>query len=238
MTRAVAGIAALVVALAAAAPGAGARSHVGHHSNSKKTVAKRRPAHRTKKKASVRKPPTKRPVKKRRVARKPTPPRALAPGLPALAAPVPLAGPPAVLADTPVAGVATGPPPAGLATPTRDALSGAPPAPAPSATPPVSLPHGTTVTASDRGDGLFAFMLTSRTVAAGLLHLTLYNADASEHDLSVRFADGNTVSLVHVDGGSGTVRQTDATLPAGTYVLFCALPGHEAAGMHATLKVI
>ena len=112
------------------------------------------------------------------------------------------------------------------------------PTPAADPAPAVTPSHATTVTASDRDDGSFAFTLSSATVYAGAIRFGLVNRDASPHDLNARAADGTVTPLAAVDPGPGTFADASVSLPAGTYTLFCSLPGHEAAGMRATLRVV
>ena len=56
--------------------------------------------------------------------------------------------------------------------------------------------------------------------------------------ITVKNPDGTTTALTSVAPGAGSLAQADATLGPGTYTLFCALPGHEAAGMRASLLVV
>jgi plastocyanin len=84
----------------------------------------------------------------------------------------------------------------------------------------------------------FSIQLSRPTVAAGALILQLVNRGEDPHDLHVRPAAGGAdVLSVGLTDPFGGVSDTNGTLPAGTYTLYCSLPGHEAAGMHATLSV-
>jgi plastocyanin len=69
-----------------------------------------------------------------------------------------------------------------------------------------------------------------------------YTAKAGEIDVEY-INDGNighTLLIKKVSGFKLTVGKTDdgtVNLKAGTYTLYCDIPGHEAAGMEATLTV-
>jgi plastocyanin len=121
-----------------------------------------------------------------------------------------------------------------------DASPSGPPAPAtqaPSGDPaaPPAAPSAARVQATARE---FSLVLSRATISAGALTLELVNRGEDPHDLHVRPAAGGAdlLAIATTDpfGGLGS---SDGALPAGTYTLYCALPGHEAAGMHATLTV-
>jgi hypothetical protein len=83
----------------------------------------------------------------------------------------------------------------------------------------------------------FSLQLSRPTVAAGALILELVNRGEDPHDLHVRPAAGGA-DVLTIDRTEPTVvASATGTLPAGAYTLYCALPGHEAAGMHAALTV-
>jgi plastocyanin len=65
------------------------------------------------------------------------------------------------------------------------------------------------------------------------VELTLENKGVVEHDIVVEELDDR--ELVYADAGQ-TVTET-VTVPAGTYVFYCSIPGHRAAGMEGTLTV-
>jgi len=99
-------------------------------------------------------------------------------------------------------------------------------------TPPLSRFLG--VTASD-SDG-FRLTLSRPVVGAGLVTFELRNDDSGPHDLVVRpSAGGDEIGrLDEVEPGG--VRRKGIELAQGNWYLFCSLEGHEAAGMHATLR--
>jgi len=69
------------------------------------------------------------------------------------------------------------------------------------------------------------------TIAAGTM-LTVVNAGATSHNLTVE-GGPHTPDL---NGGKATVLDT-STLTPGTYIVYCSIEGHRAAGMEAKLKV-
>ena len=80
----------------------------------------------------------------------------------------------------------------------------------------------------------FAFAPSNLTVSAGqTVRLTLNNKGAIDHDLTVRGLDATT-GLV-ATGASKVLTFTPTV--AGSYEYYCAVPGHEAAGMKGTLTV-
>ena len=87
--------------------------------------------------------------------------------------------------------------------------------------------------------------------------LTVHAQDALKFDKTDYTAKAGDLTIGYVDDGSwthtllikekpdfklqvssrGDSKSAKVTLPAGTYTLFCDVPGHEAAGMKATLNV-
>lgn len=65
---------------------------------------------------------------------------------------------------------------------------------------------------------------------AGCIEVTYTNEGSVAHTLLVKDQPGFKLSIGDTD--TGTV-----TLEAGTYTIYCDIPGHEAAGMHAELTV-
>lgn len=65
---------------------------------------------------------------------------------------------------------------------------------------------------------------------AGCNEITYENDGGVAHTLLIKDVDGFKLSIGDTD--TGTV-----ALDAGTYTLYCDIPGHEAAGMHAELTV-
>jgi hypothetical protein len=116
------------------------------------------------------------------------------------------------------------------------------PAPAPVVTPPESdptLPAPGPVAARVQVTAReWTLQLSRPSIAAGAVILQLVNRGEDPHDLHARPAGGGADLLtIGQTDGFGTVADTSGTLPAGSYTLYCSLPGHEAAGMHATLTV-
>jgi len=65
---------------------------------------------------------------------------------------------------------------------------------------------------------------------AGCIEVTYTNEGNIAHTLLVKGESGFKLSVGDTDTGN-------VDLPAGTYVLFCDVSGHEAAGMEAELTV-
>ena len=71
-------------------------------------------------------------------------------------------------------------------------------------------------------------------VPAGPVKVTLRNEDTQLHTLSV---EGQPKFKKLEATGKGESASGTLDVGPGTYTLFCEVPGHRAAGMHATLKV-
>lgn len=74
------------------------------------------------------------------------------------------------------------------------------------------------------------------TATAGDQVIAYLGIDSQKHTLIVT-DDSDTRIGKEAEVTGGEVDTIDATLPAGTYSLICTVPGHEAAGMTATLTV-
>lgn len=61
------------------------------------------------------------------------------------------------------------------------------------------------------------------------------NTGATTHNIAIK---GGRVAKKSRDADPGTGVAVTATVKAGTYTIYCAIPGHEAAGMKGTLKVV
>ena len=74
-----------------------------------------------------------------------------------------------------------------------------------------------------------------RELRAGEVELNAANLGEDDHDLSIRDAsDAKLQTVALAPGQSAGVR---LRLAAGTYTLYCSLPGHETAGMRAKVTV-
>lgn len=96
---------------------------------------------------------------------------------------------------------------------------------------------GSTVTVHAEKDAL-KFNNTAYSGKAGSVEIDYVNDGNVNHTLLLKDADGKKVSLGK--GGKLTIGSKDSgtvDLAAGTYTLYCDLPGHEQAGMEATLTI-
>ena len=83
----------------------------------------------------------------------------------------------------------------------------------------------------------YGFILSRPSVTAGEVVVELNNQGEDPHNLNLQLANGQGPEL-HVPEAASQKRDTERfTLPAGTYRLWCSLPGHEELGMKATLSV-
>jgi plastocyanin len=104
-----------------------------------------------------------------------------------------------------------------------------------------ALPHGTEVDerATGQQSPFYAIDAYQRTLAAGTIRFNIYNYDQDPHTLAVADSGGQQLTdAVPVPAGhTGTAVTLTVSLPPGTYVLFCTLPQHAAAGMKTTIVV-
>jgi uncharacterized cupredoxin-like copper-binding protein len=79
------------------------------------------------------------------------------------------------------------------------------------------------------------------TVPAGKVTVQLWNRGMDAHDLRIRRVDQTGATVGRVEGvavtASGQLHQSTWRLGAGTYELYCSMPGHAARGMRARLHV-
>jgi uncharacterized cupredoxin-like copper-binding protein len=83
----------------------------------------------------------------------------------------------------------------------------------------------------------YSFTLSRPEVPAGEVIIELVNRGEDAHNLhALEPAEGAEAGALP-NTEPGGVRDLKVRLHAGSYTLFCSLPGHEAKGMHATLVV-
>jgi uncharacterized cupredoxin-like copper-binding protein len=113
------------------------------------------------------------------------------------------------------------------------AASSAAPAPAASsgAAPPAA-PAGTTVSATEAD---FSITLSQKAFTPGTYVFKVTNAGKYGHNLVIAGPGVNSVTSETMrSGGSGAVT---VTLKAGSYELWCSIPGHKDQGMDVTITV-
>jgi plastocyanin len=120
-----------------------------------------------------------------------------------------------------------------VATPAPTAAATA--APTATATP---FPRRTSVTMDDTRDP-WTLVPARFTLGAGAITFTAYNYGMDDHDLSVDSLSRavHYGSIAVPAGSADDPPALTLDLPPGRYVLFCNLPGHEAAGMSSTITV-
>jgi plastocyanin len=97
-----------------------------------------------------------------------------------------------------------------------------------------TVPADLTVTAP----GGLKFDSTQYTLGkTGKVTIALDNKDQQSHSLVIKDANGNKVDSFRLLVAGEHEKQASVDLPAGTYQVYCDVPGHAAAGMKATLTV-
>ena len=82
----------------------------------------------------------------------------------------------------------------------------------------------------------FKFDTPDVKVAGPSVSLAVTNAGPTVHDLTIRDGSGKVLGETE-DLKPGAVQTITVDLPAGSYVIFCSLPGHESLGLKGTLTV-
>lgn len=70
-------------------------------------------------------------------------------------------------------------------------------------------------------------------VSAGAFTIQVNNESAIEHDLTIEGAEDQGGAHAQPDRNA----QNTFTVEAGTYTLYCTIPGHREAGMEGTITV-
>ena len=83
----------------------------------------------------------------------------------------------------------------------------------------------------------WSLVLSRPVLTAGPAKVELQNLGEDAHNLRIERTDGSASPLNVPLAESRERTSASGTLAAGRYKVYCALPGHDAAGMHATLEV-
>ena len=82
----------------------------------------------------------------------------------------------------------------------------------------------------------FALDPAAVTVHGSTVSLAVKNSGPTVHNVTIRDASG-AILMATRDLKEGETETISGPVPAGTYVLFCSLPGHESLGVRGTLVV-
>ena len=83
----------------------------------------------------------------------------------------------------------------------------------------------------------YSLTLSRPVVPSGVVVVEFVNAGQDPHNLHLAPSAGGPEAGAFSHGEPGAHQRLQFNMPAGSYTLFCSLPGHEAAGMKATLTV-
>ena len=115
-------------------------------------------------------------------------------------------------------------------TPVPAASLGSVPAASASAASSAAATNATPITVKD-------FSLDPNTLAVrGTVSLAVTNAGPTVHNVTIRDSSGKVLGST-ADLKPGEAATLTVDLPAGTYTMFCSLPGHESLGVKGTLTV-
>jgi hypothetical protein len=83
----------------------------------------------------------------------------------------------------------------------------------------------------------WSLVLSRAALPAGPARVQLQNLGEDAHNLRLERVDGTSSPLNVPLAEAGEVQDGSGALTVGSYKVYCALPGHDAAGMHARLIV-
>lgn len=84
------------------------------------------------------------------------------------------------------------------------------------------------------GSDALTFQPSELTAEAGTVNVELTAGAGVNHTFVVEGVDGDRPV---VEAGAGETATGTVDLSSGEYVVYCSVPGHREAGMHATLRV-
>ncbi len=111
----------------------------------------------------------------------------------------------------------------------------------PPTTTPEPEPNAVSITATDRTTP-YGYAPSRKIVKAGELTVQLINKGEDEHDMDMEKVgpggtpEGPILTMTSAPSG-GQSTPTTVDVEAGTYRMWCTLPGHAAKGMEATIEV-
>ena len=111
----------------------------------------------------------------------------------------------------------------------------------PASSAPGSMPPGAGASATSAAAATSVhvrdFTLDPKDVSVqGSVSLAVTNDGPTIHNVSIRDASGKVVGATQ-DLKPGQSENLTVDIPAGTYILFCSLPGHESLGVKGSLTV-
>jgi plastocyanin len=85
--------------------------------------------------------------------------------------------------------------------------------------------------------GELSYNTTTLTAHPGKVTIDFTNMAPLQHNVTVESGSGSGNVLGNTPTFSGGTKSLTLNLKAGTYTVFCSVPGHRMAGMQGTLKV-
>jgi plastocyanin len=96
----------------------------------------------------------------------------------------------------------------------------------------------TTLKVTTSPTGKLAYSKKVLVAKPGKVTLKMLNVQVLAHNIAIKKTKSAKKPIVKGQVvGKGKTSKVTATLKAGTYIYYCTVPGHEAAGMWGTLKV-
>ena len=96
----------------------------------------------------------------------------------------------------------------------------------------------TTLGISSDKSGKLAFSTKALAAKSGKVTITMLNTQVLPHNIAIKLTKSSKKALAMGQiVGKGKTSKVTASLKAGSYIFYCSVPGHEAAGMWGVLKV-
>jgi plastocyanin len=96
----------------------------------------------------------------------------------------------------------------------------------------------TTLSITSDKSGKLAFSKKALTAKPGKVTIKMLNVQVLLHNVAIKKTKSAKKPIVKGQVvGKGKTSKVTASLKAGSYIFYCTVPGHEAAGMWGVLKV-
>ena len=102
----------------------------------------------------------------------------------------------------------------------------------------IAVALGATTLAISADKTKLAFNTKALVAKPGKVTITMVNPAVLPHNIAIKLTKSSKKALAMGQiVGKGKTSKVTASLKAGSYIFYCSVPGHEAAGMWGVLKV-